>query len=104
MIDKHVRFTKNDSKSINLYALENSMSYAEAVRDLINIGINEVKRIEKENKTDKLMIKIVSEIEYLIKLLEQLYSDFGFDELTTPNLCETLNLFKYKCRRNMMDD
>lgn len=104
MVEKHIRFNNNDSRCIELYAIENGMTYNEAVRDLVKLGISESKRLERTIRTEKTIVKIASELDYLIKLLEQLYSDFGIDELTTPSLCDSLNLFKYKYRKNIMDD
>ena len=40
----------------------------------------------------------------ILLLLEQLYSDIGFDSLLDPRKCKTLNTYKLKNKKDMLND
>lgn len=104
MVEKHIRMSLEDSLKVKDYAIDRNISINKALNELIKEGLNKNETVKFMNKLYKQINKIYFNQEYSIKLLEQMYSDFEFDNLSNPKLSDTLNLFKYKNRTDKMNN
>jgi len=104
MVEKHIRMSLEDSLKVRDYAIDRNISINKALNELIKEGLNKNETVKFMNKLYKQINKIYFNQEYSIKLLEQMYSDFEFDNLSNPKLSDTLNLFKYKNRTDKMNN
>lgn len=104
MVEKHIRMSLEDSLKVRDYAIDRNISINKALNELIKEGLNKNETVKFMNKFYKQINKIYFNQEYSIKLLEQMYSDFEFDNLSNPKLSDTLNLFKYKNRTDKMNN
>ena len=100
MKDKHIMFDQKEFKLVEEYAKNNNYTFTKAVHELIKIGIS-----EKDQSVLKIQTRFIRrDIKYLIKLVEQIYSDLEVENPTNPKLSKALNYFKDNYRIDKMND
>ena len=103
-IRTHISISEKADNLVHTYMEKNNCKYSQAVSQLIEIGSNKI-TIEKVIRTNNsLLDKIYTKTYYITSLLEQVYSDFQWDDLTNPNNSKALNKFKTKFNKYKYDD
>jgi len=71
MVMHHIGLTYDLEQSIKLYSIDNKISFSEAVRRLLSVGLNRNLNIMNYDLLDKKINTIISKQKYiLLKLLE----------------------------------
>lgn len=104
IVDKHIYFSLDDIKNINNYSCENNLDFTKSVRKLIRSGLKYDKDSNYYNDLKQEVKKLYFMQKEILLLLEQLYSDIGFDTLSDPRKCKTLNTYKLKNKKDMLND
>ena len=104
IVDKHIRISLEDSLRVKVYASKRGMTFNNAVKELITLGLDkyEGKEFELDVKND--ITKLVKDQHYTKLLLEQMYSDFQLENLTEPSNCFLLNKFKERLKKSKIND
>lgn len=100
-IDKHIYFTKEEYLRIKDYASNNSLPYSKAVCELCVFALNSNEVIDKINKLNKNLEYLIRKQKISHALIEQIYSDMDFDNLTNPKKSKPLNEFNKRVRNNI---
>lgn len=104
MIDKHIYFSLEETLKIKEYAKRKKFSFTVAVRELVKISLDNEEVLNKMDKLDKHMKKYNVVLNNIYMLLEQLYSDLDFENITNPKKSKALNNFKCKLKENKIND
>lgn len=104
MSEKHIRFTLEDTLKVKDYASKNKLSFNEAVRRLTSIALEQLKEEESINMLEKKIDKITYVNYDILSLLEQLYSDLDFENITNPKNSKPLKEFKKKRNGKLLND
>ena len=100
----HITISDREDKLVHEYMDKYNCRYSQAVSQLIEIGSSNYLMEKTIDKNNALLDKIYSKTCYSTSLLEQIYSDFGFDELSNKNDNKALNKFKAKFNKYNYDD
>ena len=103
-IDKHVYFTSDQIKKVEEYASKGGIGFSTAVTNIID-------RVYEFDILNEKLNKLQNDISFLIKktiieykLLEQLYSDLDFTNITDVNKSDALKQFNRLLRRGRLID
>lgn len=94
MVMHHIGLTYDLEQSIKLYSIDNKISFSEAVRRLLSVGLNRNLNIMNYDLLDKKINTIISKQKYIITLIEQFYADMEIEDLQDPKMNEALQKFK----------
>lgn len=103
-IDKHIYFTKEEYSRIKDYASSNSLPYSKAVCELCVSALNGNDVIDRINKLEKNIEYITKKQKITYSLLEQIYSDMDFDNITDPKKSKPIKEFEKRVRNNYIND
>ena len=110
-IDKHAYLTSSQIKQVNEYGKSRNLSFSSAVADMIEKAYKIDTLLNKldllNNKFDQLDSKITyitKKIITIFKLLEQLYSDLEFTNITDTTKSDTLRQFYKLLKRGSLID
>ena len=103
-IDKHVYFTPDQIKKIEEYSSKSGTGFSTTVSNMID-RIYEFDTLnEKLSKLQNDMVFLIKKNITLYKLLEQLYSDLDFTNITDVNKSDALKQFNRLLRRGRLID
>ncbi len=102
MVKTRVSLTEDIDQKVTEYMLIHKIKYSQAIRTLVELGIESLKNSAEIIDLYNKIKEIFSQNLYIIALLEQFYSDMEIDELTNPNLNPALRDFRSK--KNKYDD
>lgn len=104
MVMHHIGLTYDLEQSIKLYAMDNKISFSEAIRRLLSTGLNRDMNIMNYDLLDKKVNMIISRQKYIRVLIEQFYADMEIEELQDPNKNIALQKFKNHKFKDYFDD
>ncbi len=104
VIDKHIYFTKEEYKSVYTYAKENKLSYSRATCNLVMIALNNISLLEKLDSLSKDLKYVGGKVRTSHLLLEQIYSNFDFENIINPKDSKQLKQFNSKLKGNNIND
>lgn len=104
MVYPHISLTSDIDAEIREYAEKNKIRYSQAISILVEKGLTKENFISTNDlingKVDALNNKQI----YLIKLVEQFYSDMEIENITNPNNNKSLQSFKNKKYKDLFND
>jgi len=103
-IDKHIYFDSEEYTRIKEYATNNSIPFSKAVCSLCISALNGTDVLDRINKLEKNIDYIIRKQKVMYSLIEQIYSDMDFDNITDPKKSNSLNEFNKKFRNAYLDD
>ncbi len=103
-LKKHISISLEVECMITEYANKCNITFSEAVSQLVVLGSNNIEVSKAIQKNNAILDKLYSKSYYSTQLLEQLYSDMDFYEITNPNESKGLNKFKKKFSKYSYDD
>lgn len=86
----HVSIAFDIDDQIQEYSNLKKISYSEAVSQLVSLGLNNMNLVKTIDRTNYLLDRIYSKSCYTVALLEQIYSDFEWDN-SAQSLYVSLN-------------
>ena len=104
MVMHHIGLTYDLEQSIKLYSIDNKISFSEAVRRLLSVGLNRNLNIMNYDLFDKKINTIISKQKYIITLIEQFYADMEIEDLQDPKMNEALQKFKNQKLKDYFND
>ncbi len=104
MISPHISLTDELDKRIRDYCSANDLKYSQAVRKLIEQGLNNIDTNKKIDLNNSLMEKIYSRQIYIKDLLEQFYTDMEIEKVLNPNNNKALQKFKSERYKDKYND
>ncbi len=104
MISPHISLTNELDKRIRDYCIANDLKYSQAVRKLIEQGLNNIDTNKKLDLNNSLMEKIYSRQIYIRDLLEQFYADMEIEKVFNPNNNKALQKFKSERYKDKYND
>ena len=104
MVMHHIGLTYDLEQSIKLYSIDNKISFSEAVRRLLSVGLNRNLNIMNYDLLDKKINTIISKQKYIITLIEQFYADMEIEDLQDPKMNEALQKFKNQKIKDYFND
>ena len=104
IIDKHIRLSIEDSLRIKVYASKRGLTFNNAVKELLSLGLDQYEGKEVELAINNDIQKIIKDQHYTKLLLEQLYSDFQLENLTDPSSCFLLKKFRERIKKDKFND
>ena len=104
MVMHHIGLTYDLEQSIKLYSIDNKISFSEAVRRLLSVGLNKNLNIMNYDLVDKKINTIISKQKYIITLIEQFYADMEIEDLQDPKMNEALQKFKNQKLKDYFND
>ena len=104
MIKTKVSLTESVDQKVNEYRLINGFNYSQAIRRLVELGVESVSNKEKIIDIYKKLDDIDLQTKYLRKLIEQFYSDMEVDGGTDPKNWTALKIFWSKRMRDPFND
>ncbi len=104
VIDKHIRLNSNTAFKIECYAKEKAITFNKALIELIESSFDKKNFSECLDKLENKITKVYYKQKDTLSFLEQMYSDFEFDNITDPRLSKALNELKERQRRNIIND
>jgi len=104
MVMHHIGLTYDLEQSIKLYSIDNKISFSEAVRRLLSVGLNRNLNIMNYDLLDKKINTIISKQKYIITLIEQFYADMEIEDLQDPKMNEALQKFKNQKLKDYFND
>ena len=104
MVMHHIGLTYDLEQSIKLYSIDNKISFSEAVRRLLSVGLNRNLNILNYDLLDKKINTIISKQKYIITLIEQFYADMEIEDLQDPKMNEALQKFKNQKLKDYFND
>ena len=104
MVMHHIGLTYDLEQSIKLYSIDNKISFSEAVRRLLSVGLNRNLNIMNYDLIDKKINTIISKQKYIITLIEQFYADMEIEDLQDPKMNEALQKFKNQKLKDYFND
>jgi len=100
---RHIRITENNNKLILMFMEKNKINnYTQAINELLEIALLSIEKNKEIDLLLKLSKRSLAKTDYLINLLEQIYSDFNLDDITDPR--KSISLKKFKERINRSED
>lgn len=96
MVYPHVTLPNELDKKIKEYALDHGIKYSLAVQKLIESGFDRTNTNRLVEMNNTFLERINSRQNYMCLLLEQMYSDMEFRELSNPKKNIALQQFKSK--------
>ena len=103
-IDRHVYFSDDTIKKIELYQKKNNMRFSTAVCKLVDVALENVDVNEQLDGLKKDISYLTSNNRYIFLLLQQLYSDLDFENITNPKKSKPVNEFMKKLKGNNFND
>lgn len=103
-IDKHIYFTNEEYIRIYNYKKNNNLSLSKTVCYLCISALNNDDIIERISKLESSLNYAIKKLVYVVSLIEQIYSDMDFDNLTNPKNSKALKEFHKKMRNNNIND
>ena len=79
MIDKHIKFNPDLLSDIEKLCDSNGLKLSEGVRNLVEVGMNNVTVTEIIETNNKLLYRVYGRLGYLVDLVEQFYADMDID-------------------------
>ncbi len=104
VIDKHIRLNSAIAIKIEDYAKEKTITFNKAIIELLESSFDKNVSLEYLEKLEDKISKVYYKQKDILSFLEQMYSDFEFDNITDPRLSSTLNELKKRQRRNIIND
>lgn len=103
-IDKHIYFTNEEYVLINNYCKDKKVSFSKAISQMIEKANRYDTFLDKLNSIENESKFIAKKLNVLYSLLEQMYSDFDFSNVTDITKSKALKEFKDKLRRDLLND
>ena len=103
-IDKHIYFTADEVNRINEYHKNNKIQFSTAVCRLVDMALDNIDLIERLNKMQNDLSYLISNNRHVFLLLQQLYSDLDFENITDPKKSKSVNEFMKKIKGNNFND
>ncbi len=103
-IDKHIYLTNEQYVLINNYCRDKNITFSKAISEMIEKAfvydnyINKLDSIQNDNKF------IARKLSALYFLVEQMYSDFDFSNITDVTKSKALKEFNNKLRKGKLND
>ncbi len=104
MIKTKVSLTEEIDQKVNEYKLINDLNYSQAIRKLVELGVESLNNQSKIIDIYKEIKAINSKLIYLNALIEQFYSDMEVDGGTNPKTNQALKLFWSKRLKDPFND
>ena len=104
MISPHISLTNELDKRIRDYCSANDLKYSQAVRKLLEQGLNNIDTNKKLDLNNSLLEKIYSRQIYIRDLLEQFYTDMEIDKVLNPNNNKALQKIKSERYKDKYND
>ena len=101
--DVHAIFPPDIYESIEKYKVSRRTDLSTAVRELVEVGLNNLSYGETVELNNKMLDLIYVRLGYNIDLLEQFYADMDIDTQIDPRKSNALNSFKRKKNINNYD-
>ena len=79
MIDKHIKFNPDLLGDIEKFCDSNGLKLSEGVRNLVEVGMNNITVTEIIETNNKLLDRVYGRLGYLVDLVEQFYADMDID-------------------------
>ena len=93
MVKTRVSLTEDIDQKVTEYMLIHKIKYSQAIRTLVELGIESLKNSAEIIDLYNKIKEIFSQNLYIIALLEQFYSDMEVDGGTNPKDSEALKMF-----------
>ena len=93
MVKTRVSLTEDIDQKVTEYMLIHKIKYSQAIRTLVELGIESLKNSAEIIDLYNKIKEIFSQNLYIIALLEQFYSDMEVDGGTNPKESEALKMF-----------
>ena len=103
-IDKHIYFTNEEVAKINDYCKKNKLKFSTAVCKLTHIALENENINEKINHLQNDISYLISNNRYVFLLLQQLYSDLDFENITDPKKSKSVSEFMKKLKGSNFND
>lgn len=103
-IDKHIYFTNEEYVLINNYCKDKNVSFSKAISQMIEKANRYDTFLDKLNSIENESKFIAKKLNVLYSLLEQMYSDFDFSNVTDITKSKALKEFKNKLRRGHLNE
>ena len=103
-VSPHISVTKELDKKVRDYCNANDLNYSQAVRKLIEQGLNHIDTNKKIDLNNSLMERIYSRQIYIRDLLEQFYADMEIEKSLNPNNNKALQKFKTERNKDKYND
>lgn len=94
--DVHTIFPPELYNSVEKYRISRGQDYSSAVKELVEVGLNNLSYGETVELNNKMLDLIYSRLGYNIDLLEQFYADMDIDTQIDPQKSNALNSFKQR--------
>lgn len=104
MFDKHIYFSLEETLKIKEYARNKKLTFTGATRELIKIALENEEVLNQLNILEKHIVDILKKQRINLLLLEQLYSDLDFENITDTKSSKALQKFKNKLQRKNIND
>ena len=104
MKNTHITLPDKIDNIVREYSIKYNIKYSQAVARLIETGITNTELNKSVNVNNALMDKMYYKLKYTTSLLEQIYSDLDFNELTNTKTSIPLNKFKNKYNKDNYDN
>lgn len=103
-LDKHIYFSDEEVKRINDYSNKNKITFTKATCRLIDIALDNIEVMERLDTLQKNMEYLTSNTKFIFLLLQQLYSDLDFENITDPKKSKSVIEFMKKLKGYNFDD
>ena len=104
MVYPHISLTSDIDAKIREYAEKNKIRYSQAINILVERGLTKENFISTNDLINGKVDAINNKQIYLIKLVEQFYSDMEIENITNPNNNKSLQSFKNKKYKDLFND
>lgn len=103
-IDKHIYFTADETDRINNYRKKNNIQFSTAVCRLTDLALDNIDVIERLEILQNDLSYLISNNRYVFLLLQQLYSDLDFENITDPKKSKSVIEFMKKIKGSSFND
>lgn len=94
MKDKHVKLSSELIYQVEEYMKKNDLNFSQAIRTILEVGLNNINLTKSLNLNNSLLDKIYSRQAYTVELIEQFYTDMEIEKVLNPNNNKALQKFK----------
>lgn len=103
-IDRHIYFPEEDYEKILIYCKKNNYRFSTAVCRLVKIALDNIDVMDRLDIMQDEVVSLIKEQHIIFALLQQLYSDLEFENITDPKVSKSVNAFMKKIKGNKYND
>ena len=104
MIYTHITLSEEIDSQVRDYCSSHNLKYSQAIRNLVELGLNSFEANNQIVLNNTLLSKILSKSIYTIELIEKMYSDLEITNNSNPKNNKVLQDFKSKRYKDTFDD